>query len=209
MTVVTFAVVVPDKTTTGVGVSVLVVSRVEVTTSVEVGAVIVEVDVTQSAVLLSVAVNVGWSGARLALAWPARRSWRSRRKRSLSSKMLRSLTRNLAELAVGSSAAAWTRVGVMRQVGSGLRCGGGIEQLAVTHEVVRDMAIVGMVLVMVSSVFVVVTVTRLGVTVRVGETVLEGSVSVDCGRVVVAVSVSTEVEFMTGVVVTGTTTVGV
>lgn len=117
--------------------------------------------------------------------------------------------RNLADFAVGSSAAAWIRVGVMWQVGSGLHCLGGIEQLAVTTVVLLETTIVGTTLVIVSKVFVVVTVTRLGVIVFVGERVVEGSVTVDCGRVDVAVSVSTNVELTTGVVVTGTVTVGV
>jgi hypothetical protein len=86
---------------------------------------------------------------------------------------------------------------------------GGIEQLAVRTEVVFAMENVGMVLVIVKSVWVVVMVTRLGVMVLVGETVVEGSVTVDCGNVVVAISVSTEVALTTGVDTTGTTTVGV
>lgn len=117
--------------------------------------------------------------------------------------------RNLTDLEVGSRAAAWMRVGVMWQVGSGLHCFGGIEQLAVTTVVLLEITIVGMVFVIVSKVFVVVTVTRRGVMVLVGERVVEGSVMVDFGSVVVEVSVSTEVELTTGVVVNGTVTVGV
>lgn len=61
----------------------------------------------------------------------------------------------------------------------GCHCLGGIEQLAVTMEVLFEIATVGVTFVTVSMVFVVVTVTRFGVIVLVRETVVAASVTVD------------------------------
>lgn len=88
-------------------------------------------------------------------------------------------------------------VGLILHRGSWWFCFDGMEQDAVTIDVVLLTLTIGLTLVTVNRVCVVVTVSRLGVTVVIRWIVVEATVTVEVGPVEVDVSVSTTVEFTT------------
>ena len=150
-------------------------------------AVIVDVEVIYISVSVSVIVVVSTSGARFCSEWSScKRSlrWRTRSSRSTGT----CLSRRRNELAVGSSAAAVTSVGVNEQVGS-LRDGRrGWSQLAVWVTVDLTISAISSTTVTVAAVMTFTLVTGVGVTVTVCWIVVDGSVTVDWSSVVVIVS---------------------